>query len=152
MALVECQECGKRISNSAKSCPNCVAKTKTSKSISTINKCEFAFLAILLVALAVVYGTVMMPFTVKQANKDVKDSLNQNPRIKLLLDDQCKNVDLQPILPPFKFGGYAIFEKGEKVFVTFRTNPFTGNSEWEVSQSEMVDLAAAKFQESTQQF
>jgi len=88
----------------------------------------------------------MMPFTIKQANNHVKDWLNQNPRIKLLLDDQCKSVDLQPVLPPFKFGGYAIFEKGSKVFVTFRTNPFTGNSEWEVSQSEMADLAAAKFQ------
>jgi hypothetical protein len=145
MALVECQECGKRISNSAKSCPNCGAKTKTSKSISTINKCEFAFLAILLIGLVVAYSVVMMPFTIKQANNNVKDSLNQNPRTKLLLDDQCKNLDLQPILPPFKFGGYAIFEKGAKVFVTFRTNPFIGNSEWEVSESEMADLAAAKF-------
>jgi hypothetical protein len=100
----------------------------------------------------VAYGAVMMPSTIKQANDDVRNWLNQNPRIKLLLDDQCKSVDLQPILPPFKFGGYAIFEKGSKVFVTFRTNPFTGNSEWEVSQSEMADLAAAKLQEATQQF
>jgi hypothetical protein len=152
MAIVKCSECGKPISHSAKICPNCGAKTKTSKSIATINKCEFAFLSILFVALAVAYGTVMMPFTIKQANNHVKDWLNQNPRIKLLLDDQCKSVDLQPVLPPFKFGGYAIFEKGAKVFVTFRTNPFTGNSEWEVSQSEMADLAAAKFQEAKQQF
>lgn len=153
MALVECQECGKRISNSAKSCPNCGAKTKASKRTSISNKRNLAVLAVLLVVyVAIVYATEVMPSTIKQANNDIKNWLNQNPRIKLLLDDQCKNVDLQPILPPFKFGGYAIFEKGAKVFVTFKTNPFTGNSEWDVSQSEMADLAAAKFQEATQQF
>jgi predicted RNA-binding Zn-ribbon protein involved in translation (DUF1610 family) len=152
MALVECQECGKQISYSAKRCPNCGAKTRASRRTSISNKRNLAVLAVLLVVLAIVYATVMMPSTIKEANNQVKDWLNQNPRIKLLLDDQCKSVDLQPILPPFKFGGYAIFEKGAKVFVTFKTNPFTGNSEWEVSQSEMTDLAAAKFQESAQQF
>jgi len=152
MALVECQECGKQISKSAKSCPNCGAKTRASKRTSFSNKCNLAVLAILLVALVVVYGTVMMPSTIEQANNDVKNWLNQNPRIKLLLDDHCKSVDLQPVLPPFKFGGYAVFERGAKVFVTVRTNPFTGNGEFEVSQSEMADISATKFQEAIQQF
>ncbi len=152
MALVECQECSKQISNRAKSCPSCGAKTRASKKASIGNKCSLAVLAVLLVALAIVYSTVMMPSTIEQANDAVKNWLNQNPRIKLLLDDHCKSVDLQPVLPPFKFGGYAVFERGAKVFVTVRTNPFTGNSEFEVSQSEMADISATKLQEATQQF
>jgi len=152
MALVECKECGKQISNSVKSCPNCGAKTRTGKRTSFSNKLNLVILMILALALVIVYSAVMMPSTVEQANNDVKNWLNQNPRIKLLLDDQCKNVDLQPILPPFKFGGYAVFEKGAKIFVTVRTNPFTGNGEFEVSQSEMADISAKKFQEAIQQF
>jgi len=31
MSIVKCEECGKEISNSAKNCPNCGAKTLTSK-------------------------------------------------------------------------------------------------------------------------
>lgn len=151
MAIVECEECGKEISNSAKNCPNCGAKTLTSKKKSICRQWSYLILVVLLIALVVVYVSVMMPSTIENSNREIKNWLNQNPRIKLL-DESCIDVDLEPILPPFKFGGYATFESGAKVFVTLKTNPFTGSGEYEVSQSEMADMAATKVQKAILDF
>ena len=109
MALIKCEECGKEISEEARTCPNCGVKTaKTKKQNKTISK--VVIMVLIIVTLIAIIG-------INTNNAKKKDLMYQCSieAINILESYKEKRIDAKQAVKELKSIKYKLEEHAEEI-------------------------------------
>ncbi len=142
MALVKCKECGKEISDTAKVCVNCGAKTEKAKMKSKRVKLYTSILIVIAIILTIII-TFMIKSTEKNKPKIIDGSNMNNDELYELFNDEGYSIRITKFSDNLSTTYVVLENKTEGITIQRIYNNYVGNLmtfDDDSVNSEMADL------------